>query len=276
MATPRNQSVRKAFALLKSFRGPDEWVSSAELGRRAHLSEAAAHRMMRTLEEMGAVFRNSRGSYRPGMLLAWLSRDVAIGDLLRVASHQEITDLALQMRAVVHVGILENGMVTYTAKAGDPTCISVLTQVGSQLEAYCSALGKILLAGLPAEQIEEFLRDGRFVALTDRTITDVASLRSEIQRVREQGYAIDDREISQNVYCIGVPIQDPHGHTIAAISLADTPSHAGPQRDANVRQALISTAATISRKMFPSLASETCQSPFRAETRPSVFPGRKP
>lgn len=251
MSTPRNQSVRKAFALLKSFRGPDEWVTNAELGRRAHLSQAAAHRLMRTLEEIGVVIRNPRGCYRPGMLLAWLSKDVTIGDLVRVASHDEITNLAVQMRAIVHVGILENGMVTYTAKAGDPACIPILTQVGSQLEAYCSAVGKVLLASLPAEQLEEFLRDGRFVALTDRTITDVADLRSEISKVREQGYAIDDREISQNLYCIGVPILDPHGNTIAAISVADTPAHVNPQRDDKVRHELFSAAAAISRKMFP-------------------------
>lgn len=255
MSTPRNQSVRKAFALLQSFRGPDEWVTNAELGRRAHLSEAAAHRLMRTLEEMGVVIRNSRGCYRPGMLLALLSKGVDIGDLVRMTSHQDITNLALEMKAVVHVGILEDGMVTYTAKAGDPACIPVLTQVGSQLEAYCSALGKVLLAGLPAEQLEEFLRDGRFVALTDRTITDVAGLRSEISKVREQGYAIDDREISQNVYCIGVPVLDPHGQTIAAVSLADSPSHVGPQRDENVRRALLSVAANISRRMFPTSAT---------------------
>lgn len=251
MSTPRNQSVRKAFALLKSFRGPDEWVTNAELGRRAHLSQAAAHRLMRTLEEIGVVIRNPRGCYRPGMLLAWLSKDVTIGDLVRVASHDEITNLAVQMKAIVHVGILENGMVTYTAKAGDPARIPVLTQVGSQLEAYCSAVGKVLLAGLSVEQLEEFLRDGRFVALTDRTITDVADLRREISKVREQGYAIDDREISQNLYCIGVPILDPHGQTIAAISVADTPSHISPRRDDNVRRALFSAAAAISRKMFP-------------------------
>jgi IclR family acetate operon transcriptional repressor len=255
MSTPRNQSVQKAFTLLQSFRGPDEWVTNAELSRRAHLSEAAAHRLMRTLEEIGVVIRNSRGCYRPGMLLASLSKNVAIGDLVRVTSHQDLNDLASRMKAVVHVGILENGMVTYTAKAGDPACIPVLTQVGSQLEAYCSALGKVLLAGLPQDQLEEFLRDGRFVALTDRTITDVSDLRAEIGRVRERGYAVDDREISQSVYCIGVPILDPHGQTIAAISIADTPVHVGPQRDDNVRHALLSAASSISRKMFPSSAA---------------------
>ena len=251
MSTPRNQSVQKAFALLQAFRGPDEWVTSAELSRRAHLSEAAAHRLMRTLEEIGVVIRNQRGCYRPGMLLASLSKNVAIGDLVRVTSQQDLSDLAQKLKAIVHVGILENGMVTYTAKVGDPACIPVHTQVGSQLEAYCSALGKVLLAGLPDDRLEEFLRDGRFVALTDRTITSASKLREEIGRVRAQGFAVDDREISHSVYCIGVPILDPTGQTVAAISIADSPTRVDPERDNNVRKELLATAASISRKMFP-------------------------
>ncbi len=207
---------------------------------------------MRTLEEIGVVTRNLRGCYRPGMLLVSLFKNVAIGQLVSVTSHQYLNDLDSQMNAVVHVGILEHGIVTYMAKAGDSSCISVLTEVGSQMEAYCSALGKVMLAGLSLEQLDEFLREGRFVALTERTITDVASLRAEIARVREQGYAVNDREISQSVYCIGVPIRDLRGKTIAAISIADTPVHVGRQPEDNVRQAFLSTASSISRKIFQS------------------------
>ena len=83
MATPKNQSVQKAFALLRSFSGPQEWVTNAELSRRTGLSEACAHRLMKTLEDIGAVVRDRRGCYRPGMVLATLSKDVAIGDLIR-------------------------------------------------------------------------------------------------------------------------------------------------------------------------------------------------
>ena len=65
MATPKNLSVQKAFALLRSFRGPEEWLTNAELSRRSGLSEPCAHRLMKTLEDVGAVVRNRRGCYRP-------------------------------------------------------------------------------------------------------------------------------------------------------------------------------------------------------------------
>ena len=119
MATPKNMSVQKAFSLLRSFRRPDEWVSNAELSRRTGLSEACAHRLMKTLEEIGAVVRDKRGCYRPGMVLATLSKDVAIGDLIRATSEDLLKDLAARLKGVVHVGVLDNGMVTYAARFGE-------------------------------------------------------------------------------------------------------------------------------------------------------------
>jgi DNA-binding IclR family transcriptional regulator len=250
--TPRNHSVQKAFSLLTSFRGPDEWVTNAELSRRTGLSEACAHRLMKTLEEIGAVVRNTRGSYRPGMVLASLSKDVAIGDLVRATSQDALVDLAARLKGVVHVGVLENGMVTYAAKVGGPICIPIPSRVGAQQEAYCCALGKVLVAGLDDHQLEEFLHDGKLIALTPQTITSVKELRLEIQAVRQCGYAVDDREVFQTICCVAAPILDPDGRTIAAISLSDTSEHMGIGWRDKVSEALISTAEMVTRKIYPS------------------------
>lgn len=255
MGTPRNQSVQKAFALLRSFNGPEEWVTNAELSRRARLSKASAHRLMKTLEEIGAVVRDPRGCYRPGMMLASLSKNIAIGDLVRATSQDVLADLAVRLKGIVHVGILEHGMVTYAAKFGEPISVPVPSRVGAQQEPYCSALGKILLSGLSDEELEEFLRDGKLVALTPQTITDTGKLRSEIEAVRQRGYAIDDREAYQTLCCIGAPIRDPSGQTMAAISLADTSAHMGPRWRHEISGALVSAASLISQRVYPSHAA---------------------
>jgi len=251
MATPKNHSVQKAFALLHSFRGSEEWVTNAELSRRAGLSEACAHRLMKTLEGVGAVVRDMRGCYRPGMVLATLSKDVAIGDLIRATSEDILNALAARLKGVTHVGVLQNGMVTYAAKFGEPISVPVPSRAGAQQEAYCSALGKILLASLSAQQLEDFLHDGDFIALTPQTITTVDSLRSEIAAVRQRGYAVDDREVYQTICCIGAPIRDPDGNITAAISFADSARNLCPAWQEEVAGQLISTAETISRKIFP-------------------------
>jgi DNA-binding IclR family transcriptional regulator len=256
MATPKNQSVQKAFALLRSFQGPDEWVSNAELGRRAHLSKAAAHRLIKTLEDIGAVVQDSRGAYRPGLVLASLSRDIAIGDLVRRASQEVLADLAAHLRGVIHLGVLENGLVTYADRIGHSTHVTVPSQIGARLEPYCSALGKALLSGLSDEQLDEYLCDGALIALTPHTITDRRRLFSEIRDIRHRGYAVDDREVYPTICCIGAPIRGPGGQVIAALSMADTASHMSPSWRNEVSAALLSTAGSISRKIYSSYTTQ--------------------
>lgn len=251
MGTPKNQSVQKAFLLLRSFRSPEEWMTNAELSRRTGLSEACAHRLMKTLEEIGVVVRDRRGCYRPGMVLASLSKDVAAGDVIRATSEDVLSTLATRLKGVVHVGVLESGMVSYAAKIGAARGIVIPSRVGARQEAYCSALGKVLLAGLPAQQFEDFLYDGDFIALTPQTITSVGTLRSEIMAVRQRGYAVDNREAFQTICCVGAPVRDPEGNTIAALSLADSANNLCQTWREEVAGSLVAAAETISRKIFP-------------------------
>jgi IclR family acetate operon transcriptional repressor len=257
MATPKNHSVQKAFALLHSFRGPEEWVTNAELSRRTGLSEPCAHRLMKTLEELGAVVRDRRGCYRPGMVLVALSKDVAVGNLIRATSEDVLEKLAARLKGVIHVGVLENNMVTYAAKFGTPVSVPVPSRVGAQQEAYCSALGKVLLASLSPSELEDFLYDGDFVALTPQTITTVGGLRSEIAAVGERGYAVDDREVFQTICCVGAPVHDPRGNIAAAISFADAASNSCTAWREEVAGQLMAAASAIGRKIFPIYEMET-------------------
>src|SRR3954470_14631030 len=129
MATPKNQSVLKAFSMLNAFHGPEEWLTSCELSRRAGLPEASGYRLIQTLEQIGAVVRGPRGRYRPGMLLVTLSRNVAVGELLQEASRSIINEMADRLNATVHVGVLEAGMVTYVAKVSAPNSWPTHTRV---------------------------------------------------------------------------------------------------------------------------------------------------
>jgi len=251
MATPKNQSIVKAFALLRSFHSPNECLTSAELSRRAQLPEASGYRLIQTLEGIGAVVRGSKGRYRPGMLLVSLSHNVAVSELLPQASQAILLDLAARLSLTVHMGVLENNMVTYIAKVGECTRLSVQTKVGAQLEAYCSGLGKVLLASLPDRDVDSFLEGGDLVPLTSHTITDRMAFRQEISRIRHCGYAVDDGEVSEDLRCIAVPVCDVSGHTVAAISVSDVAVRLDERRHEEMRLALLSAAAAISQKVYP-------------------------
>src|SRR5579872_698734 len=111
MATPRNYSVIKAFAILKAFRDDEGWLSGCELSRRANLPQASGYRLIQTMEEIGVITRGKRGQYRPGLLLLSISRGVPWLDLLRDAGQPILMKLAVSLELTAHLAILENGAV---------------------------------------------------------------------------------------------------------------------------------------------------------------------
>jgi DNA-binding IclR family transcriptional regulator len=251
VATPRNYSVMRAFALLRAFESPLEWVSSSELSRRARLPIPSGYRLLQTLEDIGAVIRDSRRLYRPGPLMLSLSDQVMMPSLLREFSHDLMTTLAKCLSLTVHLGVLEHGMVTYLAKVSSRGAFPVHTRVGAQLEPYCSALGKVLLAALPDDEVESFILDGELIALTPNTIRTGTALRAEIEKVREQGYALDDREHQANMRCIAVPVRDHNGLTMAALSATDDAERMPEGRQVEIRGALLSAVASLEQQLYP-------------------------
>jgi IclR family acetate operon transcriptional repressor len=238
--------------MLKAFRNPEEWLTSSELSRRANLPEASGYRLIQTLEEIGAVVRGPRGRYRPGMLLVSLSQNVIISELLKEAGQKISADLSTRLNVTAHLGLLEGGMVTYLIRAATPTAYPAQTQAGSQLEAYCSGLGKVLLAALPTDQLDVILLEGELVPLTAKTITDKAVLRTHLAQIRTRGYAVDDGEFRSDMCCVAVPVRDDKGRTVAAMSVSECATEMSPEREAELRQELMAASAAISRKVWPS------------------------
>jgi DNA-binding IclR family transcriptional regulator len=237
--------------MLKSFRHPDEWVTSSELSRRASLPEASGYRLIQTLEEIGAVVRGERGRYRPGLLLVSLSQNVSIAECLREGARAIMTELSQRLDVTVHLGLLEGGMVTYIAKVATATSCVSHTLLGAQLEAYSSGLGKVLLAALPQSELDNFFLDGELVALTPHTITDRTVLFAQLAEIRRTGFAIDDRESRMDTRCIAVPVRGSDGRTVASMSITERAEDMTAQRLATSRAALVAAAAALGAKVFP-------------------------
>lgn len=254
MATPTTQSVLKAFALLRSFDGDQEWVSGAEISRRANLPEASGYRLLQTLEKAGAIERGSRGHYRSSFVVSSRTGIVGRYSRMRDIAAPGLAALASDLDLIVHMGVLDEGMVTYIAKHGDQGKFHIHTEVGAQLEAYCSGLGKVLLAGAPKEVIADFLEDD-LVPLTDHTITDRDVFRSELANVRRSGFAVDDREHRQDLRCVAVPILSQSGKTVAAISACGPAGRLEPTRWQSVRDALYAVSVQVTNGAYPARAA---------------------
>lgn len=250
MATPKNRSVMKAFSLLQAFRQPDEWLTSSELSRRAKLPEASGYRLVQTLEGIGAVVRDARGRYRPGMLLLTLSQDIVVRDLWHRVPQNMLGEMAKQLDVRIHVGVFEDDMVTYVACAGKQVPGMVVTP-GMQFEGYCTALGKVLLSALATPQLDQYLANGELVPLTPRTVVDRTMLRASLDRTRIEGLAVDDGETLDTIGCLAAPIRNSAGDIIAAISFCDQAERMDEARRQELRSRLLELSGAVADRLFP-------------------------
>ncbi len=251
---PKNKLVRKAFIMLRAFRGAEEGLTSQELSQRARLPKASGHRLIQTLEDIGAVMRGPDGRYRLGMTLVSLSHDVAVEDLLRDSSQTVLKEISDRLDLTVHLGVLQDGMVAHIAQFDDSTHFAAGSRAKERHEAYCSALGKVLLASLSPCALDAFIQDSDFIALTPRTITDPDLLRAEIERVRASGFALDNEEAAPGMRSIAVPICDSDGRTVAAVSATDDAACMDEAQLHEAREALLGAALTIGQKIFRGMA----------------------
>lgn len=200
--------------------------SVTSIARDLGVPVATAHRQVASLISDGYLARQGRGFHVAGprllRLLSHLDEKQVIANCAAPVLHR----LAGNLRCVVQLGTLEGDMVTYRIKTGEGAG-DLFTRVGMQLEAYCSGIGKVLLAWMPAGDREAYLATGPFPALTTRTITTSAALARELAQVREQGHAVDDGEIADGLQCMAVPIRSPDGRVLAAISASRSAAQRG-------------------------------------------------
>lgn len=251
MATPRIQSVDRAFSLLSHLARSGGCQSLPNMASGCGLTVATAHRLLATLETLGAVIHTGPGEYRIGMELVELAGTASPDKLLAAAAEPALNAIVRGIGHTAHVGVLDpDCMVTYIAKrarSGQP----VPTRIGSQLEAYCSGLGKVLLAAMPDHVQDAYLADGPFVALTRHTITEPEALRAELAAVHRQGYAVDNEEIFDGLRCVAVPILGRKGQVIAALSASAQASDMTIDNVPLVAEKLQMLAADIGSKLYP-------------------------
>lgn len=222
----------------------------SELAADLRLPRSTLYRLTGTLQAFGLITRSARGHYDVGLKLADAMRGVTPAGQLARLSRPALQHLADASQATAHLGVLEDGMVTYLVKAvgKGADAAAVFTRENAQLEAYCSGIGKVLLANLPDDHRRAYLATGPFPALTVRTITDPAAIADELERVRAQGFAFDAQEVADGLVCAAVPVRWPDGRVLAAISSSQFGEPVRPP--AELLPALRAAAGDIERTAF--------------------------
>lgn len=213
-------TLDKGLALFNLIAADGGRTPLAEIAGRLDLPASTARRLATSLMRSGMISRIGHGRYDLSFALMRRLQSKSVAAQLSAAARPCLAALARTSGATTHLGIWENEMVTYLVRVpGRGASPSAgFTRENGQLEAYCSGLGKLLLAHLPENERENYLSAGRFVALTERTLTEPDDLRAHLRMICARGLSIDDGEMADDLFCLAVPIVDDHGSVIAAIS----------------------------------------------------------
>ena len=196
-------------------------MTLTEVAARTGLSRGTARRFLLTLEKLGYAASDGK--------LFWLTPKVlALGNAYLASFDLGDAVRGILRRVAERVGdscsmaVFENGYAAYVARVEAPRAFATTLNlnVGSYLPAYCSSLGRVLLAGLSDADIDSWLARQSLEPVTEKTITDPAELRAAILQVRKQGYAIINGEMELGLRSLAVPVMDRQGRVIAALNTA--------------------------------------------------------
>tara|TARA_B100000959_G_scaffold24945_2_gene24104 strand:- start:716 stop:1918 length:1203 start_codon:yes stop_codon:yes gene_type:complete len=230
VATPKNNSVIKAFQILTACSSSREPLNTQEVARATGMTAATAHRFLITLEDLGAIARTDKNQFQLGFAIAEMARGIKDDNWLANFAQTHVDDLVQDFKEAVGVAILNDGRVSFIATAEANRSLKTGHIIDTTVPIYCSGVGKVLLSGLPTIEREELLHETEFEKFTPNTITDLAKLRQEISKINKNGYAIDEQEMEEGLRCLAVPIKGGDSQVIAAISVSGPASRMTQER----------------------------------------------
>jgi IclR family transcriptional regulator, acetate operon repressor len=191
-----------------------------DIAARAGLPRSTVHRILQRLVEHGYARAEGDGRYVAGPRVLALA-----GGVLRQLDHGYLTPVLSALREdvghTVHFALLTGHEATYIEKLEVPGAgYQMASRVGGRMPLHCTSIGKAILAGLPVAERHALLGRSELVARTSRTLVTLPELDRELERVREDGYAVDDEENERNIRCVGAAVHDTRGRPTGAVSVS--------------------------------------------------------
>lgn len=246
------KSLLKALLILEQFNTENLEKGIHELSANTKLPVSTIQRLVNTLQFKGYLIQNPKtNKYYLGYALYNLSKSVNKNLSWLDDAKYFMKELVDKHQENVNLAILEGRDVIYLATVDSPHILGPNFKKGSKYPVHCSALGKCLIAYLPPKTLEAILVEP-LKKFTNKSLTDINKLKLELNKVREQGYAIDDEEFQDNLRCIAAPIKNNNmdGLVVAAISVTAPKQRMPLERLYSIKDDLIQTADKISKLLL--------------------------
>jgi IclR family transcriptional regulator, KDG regulon repressor len=242
------QVVDRSVAILEALASDTPELGVTELARATGMSKGTVHRILASLEHHRLVEQDSESKrYRLGLrLFEFGSRATAQIDYVRLVEPY-LQQLASQTGETTHLAILDDGTILYVAKVDGWHSLRMPSQIGKRLPTHCTALGKVMLAGLPDVNLRQIIKGHGLVQLTPNTLTSLERLKSELEAIRRHGYSVDNEELELGLRCVAAPVVDSNGDVVAAVSISGPTTRITTSNVAKLAPLVVACCDAISR-----------------------------
>ena len=245
----RNQSLARALTLLERLSQTPTGMNLTDLSQQLGMPAATVHRLLSTFEELDFAEQDDDGLWFVGLKAftvgaAFLHRRDLIG-----SARPHMQALVDRCGETVNLGIVDDGEAVFISQVESTEMMRMIARLGSRSPIHASGVGKAILAHLPERRVAQILQQRGLARFTERTIDNPAALRNELERIRVQGYALDDEEHAVGLRCVAAPIFDENGLPIAAISLSGPKARLVDSRLGELGGAIAQTAEEITQAL---------------------------
>jgi IclR family transcriptional regulator, pca regulon regulatory protein len=248
-----SQSLERGLAILSCFTAKRPVLGIADIADELGMSRSTTHRYVITLVALGYLEQGASRKYRLGLRVTDLGMSALNSTGLREHAHPYLEELRQRTSYTTSLAVLDGTEVLYldrvrSFRRGHGTDLDL--DAGSRVPAYCTAAGKLLLANLPQPEQRDLLASVKPAKRGPNTITGKKALRDELDQVRDAGFAVDDQELSANMFAIAVPVRDAAGEVAAAVGLSAHSSMISLEEMVDALSPhLVSTADRISARL---------------------------
>lgn len=239
-------TVGKACDVLDQVASFSHPVRFGQLLEASPFPKATLYRFLQTLVSQGMLsYDPDRQTYALGMRLVRLAHAAWTHSSLAPIARVHIDQLSRDLGETVHLAQMDSSQVLYVDKRNASLPVEMYSQAGKIGPAYCTGVGKAMLAYLPKEELAQVIAQQSFHRFTDTTLTDATQLRAELNAIKTRGYAFDREEHEPGIICIAMPILTDRGRVLGAISIT------GPttRRDLNELETLAPKLANVANRI---------------------------
>ena len=236
--------------MLEAVAAEPEGLSNAEISRKLQIPKSSASYILRTLEKQAYLNRDAdTGKYRVGLKILSLSRGALSGIDVREVALPIMRHLMEKTNLTCHLAILDGPEAVYIEKVEPQGFIRMDTWVGRRMRVHATSVGKALVAYITEERLQKILADRAMEKRTPKTITTLPRLLKELEKVRSQGFAIDDEENNMGARCLGAPVFNQSGGIEASVGLSGTTNQVNAHTMPRIIEALKDAARHISMQL---------------------------